>query len=566
MKKKYIVLCIILALTLGAFALWACDGDEGNPDGTIPQNKCTLAFDTVGGSPVPSVTYDKNGIAALPQTIPSKRGHVFTGWYFDAAYADMAPLAWQITENTTLYAEWEEFPRFTLSFDTNGGSPVASEWCYLGESIPKPAASPAKTGFRFDGWYWDETLLVPAPFPLPMIDDDTVYAKWLAQVTLTFDANGGSAVASRTVDAEAPIEKPTDPKRAGYAFGGWYQSANFTGTARSFPVAITQDTTLYARWYGVTFNSNGGSEITSFSVTGSTVSKPADPKRDGYVFDGWYQNAGLTAAAAFPFNVTQNTVFYAKWLATYTVTFETDGGSNTNPLTRASGASVSKPADPTKAGFVFDGWYQDAAFTMVRNFPFAVTQDTVVYAKWLASVTVTFETNGGTDVKPAVIAKDSSFSDPIVTFKTGYVISEWCTDPGLTQTAVFPLTVSQDITLYAKWTEFKIQSASGGSAHTIALDKAGNIWAWGSNTAGRLGDGTTVNRSVPTQVTKGTVFLQVAAGVQHNLALDSAGNLWTWGYNGFGQLGDGVVDGKLVDKGTPTLVDTQGTKFKQISA
>lgn len=67
---------------------------------------------------------------------------------------------------------------------------------------------------------------------------------------------------------------------------------------------------------------------------------------------------------------------------TYTVTFNTNGGSEVKAQTIVSGQKVSKPSDPTRADYVFDGWYSDEGLTNVYKFDIAVTDNTPLYAKW----------------------------------------------------------------------------------------------------------------------------------------------------------------------------------------
>lgn len=83
--------------------------------------------------------------------------------------------------------------------------------------------------------------------------------------------------------------------------------------------------------------------------------------------------------------------------------------------------------------------------------------------------------------------------------------------------------------------------AAGGN-HSLAFDASGVLKAWGSNSKGQLGNGTTTNSRVPMTVSlpSGVVIVKVAAGGSHNLALDNVGGVWAWGSNDFGQLGDGT--------------------------
>ena len=79
-----------------------------------------------------------------------------------------------------------------------------------------------------------------------------------------------------------------------------------------------------------------------------------------------------------------------------------------------------------------------------------------------------------------------------------------------------------------------------GGFHILALDNDNNLWAWGDNEYGQLGDGTTTNKTSPTKIETGITFVQLSAGHAHSAGIDNEGKLWTWGYNTNGQLGDGT--------------------------
>src|SRR5439155_1562430 len=81
-----------------------------------------------------------------------------------------------------------------------------------------------------------------------------------------------------------------------------------------------------------------------------------------------------------------------------------------------------------------------------------------------------------------------------------------------------------------------------GASHTVALKSHGTLWAWGINVDGQLGDGTTATQRLePVQVGTATNWAAVAAGVSHTVALKADGTLWAWGQNTFGQLGAGTT-------------------------
>lgn len=83
-----------------------------------------------------------------------------------------------------------------------------------------------------------------------------------------------------------------------------------------------------------------------------------------------------------------------------------------------------------------------------------------------------------------------------------------------------------------------------GGYHTLALDNDNNLWAWGYNEKGQLGDGTTINKTSPTKIETDINFVQLSAGDHHSAGIDNEGKLWVWGINSFGALGDGTGENK----------------------
>jgi hypothetical protein len=96
-------------------------------------------------------------------------------------------------------------------------------------------------------------------------------------------------------------------------------------------------------------------------------------------------------------------------------------------------------------------------------------------------------------------------------------------------------------------------SFSAGYSHTLAVKSDGNMWAWGNNDDGQLGDGTTIQKNSPVAAGSGNDWVSVATGKFHSLALKSDGTLWAWGYNGLGGLGDGTT----TSRPSPVRVGTE---------
>ena len=133
---------------------------------------------------------------------------------------------------------------------------------------------------------------------------------------------------------------------------------------------------------------NEGTKTTEPIAKDVKLTAPAAPTKEGYRFGGWYYN-NSDSEAKWDFDtdtVTRAMTLTAKWVQTYTVTFETSGGSAVGPVTIDAGSTVTKPADPMKSGHNFGGWYKDSALQTPWNFANdTVRTDTTLYAKWTAN-------------------------------------------------------------------------------------------------------------------------------------------------------------------------------------
>ena len=220
-----------------------------------------------------------------------------------------------------------------------------------------------------------------------------VDAEPMVSYVIHFNSNGGSHVVDQNVAAGQTVTRPDDPTRDGFSFAGWFTDVGLT-QAYDFATPVTGSFTLYAKWtenapvtHTVSFNSNGGSAVPAQTVpSGSTVTKPDDPTRDGFSFVGWYTDAGLTQAYDFATPVTGSFTLYAKWTEqapqTYTVKFVSNGGSEVPDQTVIAGQTVTRPTDPTRDGFSFAGWFTDTALTKDYDFSAPVQSNFSLYAKW----------------------------------------------------------------------------------------------------------------------------------------------------------------------------------------
>ena len=250
-------------------------------------NQYTIAFDTAGGSEIAPITQDYGTNITAPAD-PTRKGYTFKGW--DKEIPETMP-----AENITVKAQWE-INRYTITFDTAGGSEIASITQDYGTNITAPA-NPTRKGYTFKGWDKEIPETMPA-------ENITVKAQWeINQYTIAFDTNGGSEIAPITQDYGTEITAPDNPTREGYTFIGW---------DRDIPeIMPAENITVTAQWeinrYTITFDTAGGSEIASITQDyGTNITAPADPTREGYTFIGWDKAIPTTMPA-------ENITVTAQW-------------------------------------------------------------------------------------------------------------------------------------------------------------------------------------------------------------------------------------------------------------
>ena len=324
---------------------------------------------------------------------------------------------WIVSGDPTVYTHPVNVAGIT--FDTQGGSSVPAQAVAIGGTASVPE-TPTRDGYVFSKWTTDVAGEHEYDFATTVSAPITLYAQWTEAKTVTFDVQGGSEIAAQQVQTGKSAVRPENPERVGYAFAGWYTSADTSGSEYDFTAAVNDDVTLYAKWtpnmYAVTFDSQGGSAVDAQQVAyGGYATQPATPTRDGYTFVGWTTDAAGTTPYGFGMPVTGGITLYAKWDdagATYhTVTIHlNDGDDYSSDLPQdmtlfvKEGETLTIPdSAPSRGGYRFAGLTSDEQRKTDYDAGTAVTADMTLYAKWVKTWTVTFDTAGGSAVNSQTV-------------------------------------------------------------------------------------------------------------------------------------------------------------------
>ena len=364
-----------------------------------------------------------NNILTLRGALFTRAGYTQVGWSTVDGGEKVYDFKDIYTKNEalTLYPVWNT-NKYTITFDTNGGSEIAPITQDYGTEITVPD-NPTRKGYTFKGWDKEIPETMPA-------ENITVKAQWeINQYTITFDTNGGSEIAPITQDYGTEITAPDNPTRKGYTFKGW---------DKEIPEAMpAENIKVKAQWeinqYTITFDTNGGSEIPPITQNyGTEITAPDNPTRKGYTFRGWDKEIPKTMPA-------ENIKVKAQWeINQYTITFDTNGGSEIAPITQDYGTQISAPDNPTRKGYTFKGWDKEIPETMPA-------ENITVKAQWeINQYTITFDTNGGSEIAPITQDYGTEITAPDNPTRKGYTFKGW--DKEIPETMP-----AENITITARW-------------------------------------------------------------------------------------------------------------------
>jgi len=412
------------------------NGNSYEPGASVPADVTELTVQWT--APTYAVTLNTNGgtinsgnvtgyTYGVGATLPAAddmtyTGHTFKGWYDNENLTGSPVTAIGGTEmgNKEYWAKWE-INQYTITVKPENGKADITITQDYGTPITAPTLT--REGYTFKGWDKEIPETMPA-------DNITVKAQWeINQYTITFDTNGGSEIVPITQDYGTEITAPDNPTRKGYTFKGWDREIPKTMPAENM--------TVKAQWeinqYTIAFDTNGGSEIAPITQDyGTAITAPADPTRKGYTFKGWDKEIPETMPA-------DNITVKAQWeINQYTITFDTNGGSEIAPITQDYSTKITAPDNPTRKGYTFKGWDKEIPETMPAD-------NITVKAQWeINQYTIAFDTNGGSEIAPITQDYGTEITAPDNPTRKGYTFKGWDREIPKTMPA-------ENITITARW-------------------------------------------------------------------------------------------------------------------
>ena len=250
-----------------------------------------------------------------------------------------------------------------------------------------------------------------------------VHLNQACKITCLAEDNGITAFKGKTVIGGTSSVNPSHVDW-GLFYGGLYIYGNMTGVI-------------------VTYKDGDSEYAKQVLPSGTLATRPDAPAATpGYTFGGWNKADG-TAWDYASDKVTDNITLYAKWAAnTYTITFDTAGGSEIAPITQDYGTNIAAPADPTREGYTFIGWDKAIPTTVPA-------ENMTVTAQWeINQYTITFDTNGGSEIAPITQDYDTAITAPADPTREGYTFIGWDREIPTTMPA-------ENITLKARWKDIE---------------------------------------------------------------------------------------------------------------
>ena len=479
---------------------------------TPPPQSFAVTFSLMGGNGVtiPAQIVESGSTATRPTDNPTRTGFTFQDWFTSATGGTVFNFQTPITASTTVFARWVPIPRdqVLVHFNTMQGSFIPAQLVYEGDTIDRPA-EPTRDGFIFQGWFTQAEGGESFNFNSLIIVETTIFARWVEEPTTVNTALRAFPVpASETSRDPVVLESFVDvgAQRNYYLISVGRIQNHFISTIGLVHFGGTTP---------MTFSRTDVTETTITESLTNTVSNSVTITNTNNHTAGIQTSWENRFPLAGSFRVQLSYSWSGSW--TNTQVSQSSLVTNTSEAQRVSNA--------TSVGFTVGahgeaaGWYRIALYSVVDVFfVLSTSLDNQELLSW----------------EVVTVARNEFFPH-----------FEFSSTPHFDNSPDVGAEIDLDDDFYTRLPLPEIEDpvfahVSAGRYHTVAIDTHGQLWTWGGNAFGQLGDGTTaLSRGEPARIGIATNWYYVAAGEFHNVALNSNGELWAWGNNESGRLGDG---------------------------
>ena len=330
-------------------------------------------------------------------------------------------------------------------------------------------------GYEFVGWYTEDNELADADFfrKYSYLHDLYLHAVWLIKdpVTITYVSRGGTSVDPVQIARGDAPRAMAQTEREGYYFLGWCFDEYCLRIFNPDYDVVTEDVNLYAKWMPKTldeshvvtlaYNVGNGTPVnTANLIVGDKI--PLETTHyTGYVFDGWYVDPAYKYPVTDEMIITLASTVYAKWvksdyrprITTYVPIGAPQAEEKEFEYDRLIDSDDLVP--PEWEDHVFTGYFYNDEYTDPLEYPFYLSVDTVIYARYRDEtpdqVTVYYYDN--VDHATSIVYAAGSTLQYYIPEREGYIFEGWYADPEYAVDFDFENTkASYDLCIYAKWT------------------------------------------------------------------------------------------------------------------
>ncbi|MCT6837975.1 MAG: InlB B-repeat-containing protein, partial [Bifidobacteriales bacterium] len=509
----------------GSLYRWSLDGQgqPGRPARLDTTQAPILESASLDGQPLKLTKNNNLWQADMPAHKPGPAAITITG------RQDGQPFTRNLnyTVDQTLTRDAESETSHTVDFNTGEGSPTPDpqQVSYPYGRVQRPSPDPVREGYQFSGWFIGE---VAYDFSKPVTGNLILTAKWTPKSRNNkwrISPDKGSQLGN-----EATTITPPD-STSGVKFNQITNSIGSGGMHNSVSLAVGSDGNAYA--WGLNDYGQLGDGTTTDRTTPVMVRKPDSKTYPDLLADFTYVQ--VSAGYNYSLAVGSDGYVYA-WGRNNSGQLGNNSNNNSKVPVR-----VRDPANPRDTSKGLKAVQVDAG----GEHSLAVDEEGNAYA-WGRNNSGQLGNN-----------TSGTYSDSSVPVRVRDPANPRDTSKGLT-----------------------VIKVSAGGDHSLAIDKAGDTWAWGYNKYGQLGNNTSgfySDSSVPVRVrdpndsddaSKSLKSVQISAGYEHSLAIDAQGNTWSWGWNYWGELGQNTTSNiistpsRVCDPNNPTIA----FKTNQISA